>query len=262
MCRGYRFPHPTSAPFGTPPSIGRRECPCEPLPLEGAAERSKAGLASFFAAKPPPLCLPHRERGTAPAVDRVLSQTAYLRTIFPALFHTASTLSGSLRSPPSPRGEGFVRRYSFSPHISCIRSDDARKAAFSYRCLPHWGRGTASAVDRVLSQAAHLRRSFPLFFIPLVPYPARFARHLPTRGRLCVGDSGIPIQPPPLRGTSFHRKEGGSVHASPFLWKGLPSAARRGWLPFLRRSRLLFAFPIGEGGPRQRWIGCSRKRRT
>ena len=27
--------------------------------MEGAAERSEAGLASFFAAKPPPLCLPH-----------------------------------------------------------------------------------------------------------------------------------------------------------------------------------------------------------
>ena len=35
-------------PFGAPPSIGRRECPREPLPLEGAAERSEAGLASFF----------------------------------------------------------------------------------------------------------------------------------------------------------------------------------------------------------------------
>ena len=46
-------------PFGAPPSIGRREHPREPLPLEGAAERSEAGLASFFAAKPPPLCLPH-----------------------------------------------------------------------------------------------------------------------------------------------------------------------------------------------------------
>ena len=52
-------------PFGAPPSIGRRECPREPLPLEGAAERSKAELASFFAAKPPPLCLPHWGRGTA-----------------------------------------------------------------------------------------------------------------------------------------------------------------------------------------------------
>ena len=45
-------------PFGAPPSIGRREHPREPLPLEGAAERSEAGLASFFAAKPPPLCFP------------------------------------------------------------------------------------------------------------------------------------------------------------------------------------------------------------
>ena len=39
-------------PFGAPPSIGRRVYPRKPLPLEGAAERSEAGLASFFAAKP------------------------------------------------------------------------------------------------------------------------------------------------------------------------------------------------------------------
>ena len=54
-------------PFGAPPSKGRREHPREPLPLEGAAVRSEAGLASFFAAKPPPLYLPHWGRGTAPA---------------------------------------------------------------------------------------------------------------------------------------------------------------------------------------------------
>ena len=102
-------------PFGAPPSIGRRECPREPLPLEGTAERSEAGLASFFAAKPPPLCLPHWERGTAPAVDRVLSQTAYLRRSPPLVFHAARTLSGSLRSPPSPRGEGFVSGIALSP---------------------------------------------------------------------------------------------------------------------------------------------------
>ena len=47
-----------------------------------------------------------------------------------------------------------------------------------------------------------------------------------------------PIQPPPLRGTSFHRKEG-FVHTSPFPWKGLPSAARRGWLSFLGGARVL-----------------------
>ena len=38
-------------PSGAPPSIGRRECLREPLPLEGAAERSEAGLASFWGGK-------------------------------------------------------------------------------------------------------------------------------------------------------------------------------------------------------------------
>ena len=140
-------------PFGAPPSIGRRECPREPLPLEGAAERSEAGLASFFGGEaasslPSPL-----GKGDRAAVDRVLSQTAYLRrflfylyhlleTISFALFHTARTLSGSLRSPPATRGEGFVRRYCFSAY-ACICSDNVRKAVFSFRSLPHWGRGTA-----------------------------------------------------------------------------------------------------------------------
>ena len=68
-------------PFGAPPSIGRRECPREPLPLEGAAERSEAGLASFLAAKPPPLCLPPWER-------RCIEK------------------SGILVSQPSPSGKG------------------------------------------------------------------------------------------------------------------------------------------------------------
>ena len=44
----YTISSPNLRPFGAPPSIGRRECPREPLPLEGAAERSEAGLASFF----------------------------------------------------------------------------------------------------------------------------------------------------------------------------------------------------------------------
>ena len=139
-------------PFGAPPSRGRRECPREPLPLEGAAERSEAGLASFFAAKPPSLS------------------------------------------------------------------------------LPQWGRGTASAVDRVLSLMAHLRRSPPLSFIPLVPYPARSLATFPSRGRLCFGNTAIPIQPPPLRGTSFQRKEGVSTRA-PSLGRGC--RAQRGGVGFL-----------------------------
>ena len=59
VIRKYRFPPSNLRPFGAPPSIGRRVYTRKPLPLEGAAERSEAGLASFFAAKPPPLCLPH-----------------------------------------------------------------------------------------------------------------------------------------------------------------------------------------------------------
>ena len=54
-------------------------------------------------------------------------------------FHAARTRSGSLRSPPSPRGEGFVRRYCFSTH-ACIRSVDMGIAVLSYRSLPHGGR--------------------------------------------------------------------------------------------------------------------------
>ena len=37
--------------------------------------------------------------------------------------------------------------------------------------------------------------------------------------------------------------EGGSVHASPFPWKGLPSSARRGWLPQQVEKEWKEAFP-------------------
>ena len=73
-------------------------------------------------------------------------------------------------------------------------------------CLPHWGK--ALCREKRCS---------------------RFAA-FPTRGRLYVGDSGIPIQPPPLRGTSFHRKEGVSTLA-PSLGRGC--RAPRGGVGFL-----------------------------
>ena len=113
----------------------------------------------------------------------------------------------------------------------------------------------------------HALLRFPhLSFIPPVPYPP-LRGTFPSRGRLCIGDSGTlangalvtifpglfhpasPIQPPPLRGTSFHRKEGASTRA-PFLGRGC--RAQRCGVGFLfgRRSRLLFTFPIGERGPR------------
>ena len=83
--------------------------------------------------------------------------------------------------------------------------------------FPTRGRGTAPAVDRVLSFIVDLRRISSPSFIPLVPYPARSARHLPHAGKAL------------FRGSQYSR---------------------------------IAAFPIGEGGPRQRWIGCFRKRRT
>ena len=132
--------HPTSAPSGhlLPMEGGSVHAP---LPMEGAAERSEAGLASFWGGEAASsLPSPLRKEGCVTALG--CSYIACLRRS-PTLFHTASALSGSLRSPPSPRGEGFVRRYSFSTY-ACIRSDNARKAAFSYRrSLPPWGRGTA-----------------------------------------------------------------------------------------------------------------------
>ena len=101
-------------------------------------------------------------------------------------------------------------------------------------------------------------------FIPLEPYPARFARHLPHAGKALSVDivfstyayirsddigiavfsyngaletispdlfhTAFPIQPPPLRGTSFHRKEGVSTRA-PSLGRGC--RAQRGGVGFL-----------------------------
>ena len=118
--------------------------------------------------------LPHWGRGTAQRRSGALVN-GVLETISPALFHTARTLSGSLRSPPSPRGEGVV----------------SRKAVSSFRSLPHWERGTASAALRCSRIMAHLRRSSSLSFIPLVPYPARSARHLPRVGKSLLRDSSI-----------------------------------------------------------------------
>ena len=93
------------------------------------------------------------------------------------------------------------------------------------------GKGDRVSGARVLSYIACLRRSPPLSFIPLVPYPARSAHHLPHAGKAVFrGYRFPPIQPPPLRGISFHRK-------------GLPSAARRGWLPQQVEKEWKEAFP-------------------
>ena len=61
------------------------------------------------------------------------------------------------------------------------------KAVFSYRSHPPGRRGSASSALGYL-QIADLRCFFSLVFMPLEPYPARFARHLPHGGRLTIRD--------------------------------------------------------------------------
>ena len=75
-------------------------------------------------------------------------------------------------------------------------------------------------MDRALSYIVDLRRIFPLSFIPLEPYPARFARHLPHAGKaLSIG-----ILFPHMRVFVLTMRE--------------------------KRHPRIVAFPIGEGGPR------------
>ena len=94
-------------PFGAPPSIGRRECLRKPLPLEGAAERSEAGLASFLGG---------------------------LRR-FPSLFFIPLVPYPARSTRHLPHaGKALSVDIVFSTY-AYIRSDNARKAAFSYRSL-------------------------------------------------------------------------------------------------------------------------------
>ena len=97
-------------------------------------------------------------------------------------------------------------------HVSCIRFNDARKAVFSYRSLPPLGRGTAQRRSGALANG-----------VPETIFPALF-------------HTASPIQPPPLRDTSFHRKEGVSTRAPSY---GRGCRAQRGGVGFLlgRRSR-------------------------
>ena len=174
-------------PFGAPPSIGRRELSTRAPSLGRGCRAQRGGVGFLFCGEaasslPSPIgkgvvsrkavspyrSLPHWGRGTASAVDRVLSYIVDLRRIFPLIFHTASTLSGSLRSPPSPRGEGFMsgialppsnlRPFGAPPSIgrrehpreplplegAAERSEAGLASFFAAKplplCFPHWGR--------------------------------------------------------------------------------------------------------------------------
>ena len=131
--------------------------------------------------------LPHWGRGTALAVDRVLSQTAYLRRSFPLVFHSARTLSGSLRSPPSPRGEGFVSGIPLPP--SNLRPFGAPPSIGRRECLrkplPLVGRGCRAQRGGVGFLLGRLETIVPLIFHPASTLSAP-SGHLPLEGKaLC-----------------------------------------------------------------------------
>ena len=81
---------------------------------------------------------PERSRGIFAIRGQGFTRSPHVpRTspLFSSVFHPTRTLSGSLCSPPSPRGEGFIRRYSFSTY-ACIRFEAMGEAVFSYRIFP------------------------------------------------------------------------------------------------------------------------------
>ena len=156
-----------------------------------------SGIAPYiFAAKPPPLCLPPWERH---CVEK----------------------SGILVSQPSPLGKG-----------------------------------DRAAVDRVLSQTAYLRRSPSLSFIPLFPSNLR-----PFGAPPSIGRRECPREPLPLEGVAERSEAGLASFLGGEAASSLPSPLGKALCREKRYPRIA-AFPIGEGGPRQRWIGCVRKRRT
>ena len=126
----------TAFPIQSPPlqgtSFHRKEGVSTQAPSLGRGCRAQRGGVGFLLGGEAASSLPSPlGKGDRAAVDRVLSQTAYLRRSLPALFHTASTLSGSLRSPPSPRWEGFVSRKAVSPYRSLVFS------SLRVRMYPH-----------------------------------------------------------------------------------------------------------------------------
>ena len=106
--------HP-AFPIQPPPlrgtSFHRKEGVSTRAPSLGRGCRAQRGGVGFLFCGEAASSLPSPlGKGDRAAVDRVLSYIVDLRRSFPLVFHTASTLSGSLRSPPSPRGEGGPRQ--------------------------------------------------------------------------------------------------------------------------------------------------------
>ena len=99
-------------------SFQRKEGASTRAPSLGRGCRAQRGGVGFLFSGEAASSLPFPlGKGNRASGALVLSYIVDLRRISPLIFHTARTLSGSLRSPPSPRGEGFVHRYSFSTYI-------------------------------------------------------------------------------------------------------------------------------------------------
>ena len=77
---------------------------------------------------------------------------------------------------PSPRGEGFVRRYAFSTY-ACIRFDVMGEAVFSYRSLPLEGKALS-----VVILFSHMR----VFALTLWRKRCSRIVAFPLRGRLTM----------------------------------------------------------------------------
>ena len=81
--------------------------------------------------------LPHWGRGTASAVDRVLSYIVDLRRSPSLSFISLEPYPArSARHLPHARKALFVGILFL--HVSCIHFDDRGIAVFSFRCLPHY----------------------------------------------------------------------------------------------------------------------------
>ena len=197
---------------------------------------------------------------------------AHLRRSFPLVFHTASTLSGSLRSPPSPRGEGGPRQrrsgalvngaletifpalfHTASTLSGSLRSPPSprgegfvsRKAVSSYHSLPHWGRGTAQRRSGALVNDA-LETIFPALFHTASTLSGSLRSPPSPRGEGFV--LGIPLPPSNLRPFGAPPSIGRREHPrEPLPLEGAAERSEAGLASFLRRSRRLFAFSIGKG---------------
>ena len=143
-----------------------------------------------------------------------------------SVFHTASALSApSGHLPLEGKALSVVILF---PHMRVFALTMREKPHSRIAALPIGEGGPRS--DALGYDA--LETIFSLSFIPLVPYPARFARHLPHAGK------ALSVV---ILFSTYACIRSDNARKAAFSYRSL--------LPWGR-------------GTAQRWIGCSRKRRT